>query len=66
MQNEKSITPEQAKKMIDLLMTLDSRELGIFISMLSHRYIENHSITKEQFIKSLSNSLDNLENQELK
>lgn len=66
MQNEKSITSEQAKKMIDLLMTLDSRELGIFISMLSHRYIENHSITKEQFIKSLSNSLDNLENQELK
>lgn len=62
MSNGKNITPEQAEKMIDLLMTLDSRELGIFISMLSQRYIENHSLTKEQFMESLSSSLDKIEN----
>lgn len=62
MANGKSITPEQAENMIDLLMTLDSKELGIFISMLSHRYIQGHTMTKEQFMKSLSNSLDKIEN----
>ena len=57
---------KKAEKMIDLLMTLDSKELGIFISMLSHKYIESHVITKEQFIQSLSNSLDKIENEETK
>lgn len=62
MSDGKSITPEQAYKMIELFATLDSRELGIFISMLSHRYIENHNVTKKQFMKSLSNSIDKIEN----
>jgi len=48
--------------MIDLLMTLDSKEWGIFISMLSQRYIKSHIMTKEQFMISLSNSIDKLEN----
>lgn len=64
MTNGKSITPEQAYKMIDLLMTLDSKELGIFISMVSQRYIKDHTMTKEQFMTSLSNSIDKLENGE--
>lgn len=63
MSNGKSVTPEQAYQMIDLLMTLDSKELGIFMSMLSHRYIKEHNITKEQFMTSLSNSIDNLEDE---
>ena len=54
------MAPEQAEKLIEKLLKYDSRELGIFISMLSKAYIDGHQITKEQFIASLSNSIDKL------
>lgn len=61
---EKSISYENAENLIDSLLELPSAELGVFISLLSNKYILNHKITKEEFIKSLSNSLDKLNNNE--
>lgn len=59
------IHPEEAKKTIDkLIANGDPKEIGIFISLLSHRYIQDSGITKEQFITSLSNSIDKLEKEE--
>lgn len=43
-----------------LLQNFDAKELGVFISLLSQLYIENHDITKDEFMKSLSKSLDML------
>lgn len=39
-------------------------ESGIFISLLAYKYIKICSITREQFLDSLNNSLDKLENEE--
>ena len=59
------IHPEEAKKTIDkLIANGDPKEIGIFISLLSHRYIQDSGITKEQFITSLSNSIDKHEKEE--
>lgn len=44
-----------------LIEQLDAKELGIFISLLSHKYMINYDITKEQFMSSLNNSIDILE-----
>lgn len=49
-------------EMIEVLVKeVDPKEVGIFISLLSHRYIQEQGITKEQFMTSLSNSIDELE-----
>lgn len=63
LQKEKNtINPDEANKVIENLVTqVDSKELGIFISLLSHRYMQETGITKEQFMTSLSNSIDKLE-----
>ena len=56
------INPEEAHKVIEKLVKQGNpKEIGIFISLLSHRYIKEMKITKEQFITSLSNSIDELE-----
>lgn len=57
------INPEEAHKVIDKLVTKGNpKEVGIFISLLSHKYMQVMGITKEQFITSLSNSIDIIEN----
>lgn len=57
-----TINPDEANKVIENLVTqVDSKELGVFISLLSHRYMQETGITKEQFITSLSNSIDLLD-----
>lgn len=61
MQEEKHITPEQADDMINHILEHNSAEVGIFISLLAQKYIETHNVTKEQFLESLSNSLDKFE-----
>lgn len=56
------INPEEADKVIEkLVKQTNPKELGIFISLLSHRYMQEVGITKEQFITSLSNSIDQIE-----
>lgn len=63
MKNEKkTMTPDEAQNLIDSLLELSSIELGIFISLLSNKYISTYQITKDKFIQSLSNSLDKLNN----
>lgn len=63
MDKDFTISQEEATKVIDTLVNKgDPKEVGIFISLLSHRYIKEMGITKEQFITSLSNSIDKLEN----
>ena len=60
-----TINPDEANKVIETLTTqYDSKELGIFISLLSYEYIQKVGITKEQFMTSLSNSIDKLEDDE--
>ncbi|MBP3799643.1 MAG: hypothetical protein ILA19_01540 [Bacilli bacterium] len=56
---------DEVDKVIEqLLNSYNPQETGIFISLLSHRYMKMCNITKEQFMTSLSNSIDNLENGE--
>ena len=62
--SNKDMTPEEAEEFIEELMEYDSRQLGIFISLLSHRYIQEMGITKEQFMTSLGNSIDKLQEDE--
>ena len=61
---KKSMSYEKAEILIDSLLELSSIELGIFISLLSNRYISEYEITKEEFMQSLSNSLDKLNSKE--
>ena len=56
---------DEVNKVIEqLLDSYNPQEIGIFISLLSHRYMKMCNITKEQFMTSLSNSIDKLENEE--
>lgn len=56
---------DEVNKVIEqLLDSYKPQEIGIFISLLSHRYMKMCNITKEQFMTSLSNSIDKLENEE--
>lgn len=65
MEKDFIINPDEAEKVIEKLVKQgNSTEVGIFISLLSHRYIKEIGITKEQFMTSLSNSIDKLENGE--
>jgi len=64
MNTEGIINPTEAQKVIEKLVREgNAKEVGIFISLLSHRYMQEVGITKEQFITSLSNSLEELEKQ---
>lgn len=59
------INPDEAEKVIEKLVKQGHpTEVGIFISLLSHRYMQEMGISKEQFMTSLSNSIDKLENGE--
>lgn len=65
MEKECIINPDEAHKVIEkLVKDANPTEVGIFISLLSHRYMQEMGITKEQFMNSLSNSIDKLENKE--
>lgn len=56
------INPDEAYKVIEKLVNEGKpKEVGIFISLLSHRYMQEMGISKEQFMTSLSNSIDKLE-----
>ena len=57
---------EVDKVIEQLLDSYSPQETGIFISLLSHRYMEMCNITKEQFMTSLSNSIDKLEDGKIK
>ena len=62
MENNCIINPDEAYKVIEKLVNEGNpKEVGIFISLLSHRYIQEMGISKEQFMTSLSNSIDELE-----
>lgn len=62
MEENLTINPEEADKVIEkLVKQTQPTELGIFISSLSHRYMQEVGITKEQFMTSLSNSIDKIE-----
>lgn len=59
------INPDEANKVIEKIVKQGNpKEVGIFISLLSHRYMQTMGIAKEQFMTSLSNSIDKLENGE--
>ena len=63
MEKRFSIDADEADKVIEqLTKNGDITEVGIFISLLSHRYMKERGMTKEQFMTSLSNSIDKLEN----
>ena len=62
MEENLTINSEEADKVIEkLVKQTQQTELGIFISLLSHRYMQEVGITKEQFMTSLSNSIDKIE-----
>ena len=62
MEENLTINSEEADKVIEkLVKQTQPTELGIFISLLSHRYMQEVGITKEQFMTSLSNSIDKIE-----
>ena len=61
MEKECIINPDEAEKVIEKLVSQGNpKEVGIFISLLSHKYIKEIGISKEQFMTSLSNSIDKL------
>lgn len=65
MERDCIINADEAYKVIAKLVKQGNpKEIGIFISLLSHRYIQEMGISKEQFMTSLSNSIDKLENEE--
>lgn len=53
----------KANETIDNILNDGAIEAGIFISLFSNEYINKFNITKEQFFKSLENSLKILEEQ---
>lgn len=58
------MTPKKAENTINkLFKENDSVELGIFISLFSYHYIQCFDLTKEEFLKSLKNSLNKLESE---
>lgn len=62
MENNRSINASEAHKAIEKIVSEGNpKEVGSFISLLSHRYMQEVGISKEQFITSLSNSIDELE-----
>lgn len=63
-EQKKSITGKDAEDLINSLLTINATELGIFISKLSHNYMKEYNVSKEDFIKSLSNSIDIMEEKE--
>lgn len=53
------------EELIEEMITCNSsKEMGVFISLLSNEYIKHHKITKEQFFDSLKISLSTLEETE--
>ena len=59
------MTQKQAENTINkLFKENDSVELGIFISLISYNYLKCFDLTKEQFMNSLSNSIDKLKESE--
>lgn len=52
---------KKALQLIDNILNENSIEAGIFISLLSKKYIEKYQIDNEQFLTSLKNSLEKLE-----
>ena len=59
------MNPDFANQVMDsLLECYDPKETGILISLLSHKYMKMCNISKEQFMTSLNNSIDKLENGE--
>ena len=46
-----------ARRLIKKIMKYDATSVGIFISVLSHTYIECCEITDKKFLTSLRNSL---------
>jgi len=58
--NNKHITVTEANDMINKLINSSEKETRVFISLLSEKYIEKYGISKEKFIKMLSEDLDKL------
>lgn len=58
--NKNHITVTEANDMINKLINSSEKEVRVFISLLSEKYIEKYSISKEKFIKMLSENLDKL------
>jgi len=49
------------EKVMDALVeSFSAEELGLFITLLSDKYIKYYGITDKKFIKSLTNSLKTL------
>jgi hypothetical protein len=58
--NNKHITVTEATEMINKLIGASQKEAVVFINILSEKYIEKYNISKDKFIKMLSESLDKL------
>ena len=58
------IIPFTKELIEEMVVCNNSKEMGIFISLLSNEYIKHHKITKEQFFDSLKTSLSTLEETE--
>lgn len=56
--------PIDEDKLRELIQNNSSKSIGVLISLLAYEYIKQHRIIKEEFIKSLKNSLNILEKQD--
>ena len=60
------MTNKKASKLINKILKEEPVESGIFISILSYKYIKQVGISKTKFMKSLENSLKKLNESEVK
>ena len=63
MEENLTINSEEADKVIEKLVKQNTanRIRNFLLVLLSHRYMQEVGITKEQFMTSLSNSIDKIE-----
>ena len=55
------MTEKEINDLINDLVKLDSKKLGDFICLLSHKYIKSHKMKKDAFIQLLNNNLSILD-----
>ncbi len=55
---------KKADRLIKMILKEDPTEAGIFISLLSHAYINTFNMTEQEFVKHIRNSLKILDSDE--
>lgn len=62
--SEDKMTEKEINDLINDLVKLDSKKLGDFICLLSHKYIKSHKMKKDAFIQLLNNNLSILDEED--